>query len=101
MGILEVRLNRGRPLLVVLVLAVRKGTGRTGASVPSAVVGATRTPVALVLLIEIVDGDRLKKDGMIFDFFFSGPGADVDGGSTCATSAGLAMTAGAAGGGFW
>lgn len=90
-------MNRGRPLLVVLLLAVREGIGRPGASIPSAVVGVTRTPVAFSLLIEIGDGDRPKNDGVKCDFLFSG---GVDGGSACATSALLAITVAAAGGGF-
>lgn len=98
---LEVRLNSGRPLLVELVLAVREGTGRPGASIPPTVVGVTRTPVAFSLLIEFCDGDRPKKDGMKCDLFFSVSGAEVNGGSACATAMVLAMTVAAAGGGFW
>jgi hypothetical protein len=83
-----------------LLLAVREGTGRPGVSIPSAVVGATSIPVAFSLLIEIDDGDRAKKDGIKPDFLFVSS-AGVDGGSACATSAVLPMTAAAAGSGFW
>lgn len=99
-GMLEVRLNSGRLLLVELLLAVREGTGRPGASIPPTVVGVTRIPAAFSLLIEFCDGDRPKKDGMKCDLFFSVSGADVDGGSACATTVVLAMTVAAASGGF-
>ncbi len=99
-GMLEVRLNRGRPLLMELLLAAREGTGRGGASIPPAVVGPTRPPVVFSLLIEFADGDRPKKDEMKFDFFFSVSDAGV-GGSARATTAVLATIVAAAGGGFW
>jgi len=82
---LEVRLNRGRPLLV-LPLAVREGTGRPSPGTASEAVRATR-PVAFSLLIETVDSDRPKrKDGMKCDFLFSVSGEEV-GDSTSAVAA--------------
>ena len=98
---LEPRLNRGRPPLVVLPLAVLEGMGRPGASIPSAVVGATRVPLAFSLLTNAGDAARrpVRKAGMNFDFFFSV--SDAYGDSVCAARAVLVTTVAAANGGCW